>query len=318
MMNEPIEELLPFYALGVLTDEETAQVEAYLAANPKVREHLQALAEPAAFLPHAAPPLAPSAATKSKLMARIHASQSSTATAKQTAVSPPTFWQQLTAWWAALRQSTLMPTLAVSSMSLAAVLLFWAFSLRGQLQTQQSKVALLEASVINRDATIMSLGATLAERDALVQTLQNELAGQNDALAALDNQVAALEQQVVDYDTVLAQLAQPETQLVAINSEQGEATGQLLFASDDQTAVVVIASLSPLASDQDYQAWLIDDSGAHSAGLLTVSDDGHAVLRLQADRTIASLTAVGISLEPSGGSEQPTNVIMLGLLTPTT
>lgn len=45
-MNEQIEELLPFYVLGALTDEETAVVEAYLAANPEARQRLDALAEP--------------------------------------------------------------------------------------------------------------------------------------------------------------------------------------------------------------------------------------------------------------------------------
>lgn len=317
-MNEQIEELLPFYVLGALTDEETAVVEAYLAANPEARQRLEALAEPAAFLPHDAPPVVPSTQTKSQLMARVRQSQAVAAKGK-TAVSPPlppTFWQQLTAWWHGLRQSSLLPTFAVGSMALAAVLLFWLFSLRGQMQAQQDKIATLEAAVINREATIMSLGATLAERDALVQTLQNDLAGQTDAVATLNDAVAALQRQVADYDTVLAQLTQPETQLVAISSEQGEATGQLLFTGDSQTAVFVLADLAPLAENQDYQAWLIDDSGAHSAGLLTVTADGQAVLSVAAEQSIASLTAVGISLEPAGGSEQPTTVIMLGFLNP--
>lgn len=314
-MNEQIEALLPFYALGALTDEETAVVEAYLATNPEARQRLEALTRPVAFLPHDAPPVVPSANVKTQLMARVRQSQAEEAREK-TAVSSPTFWQQLAAWWNDLRQSNMVPTLAVGSMALAAVLLFWAFSLRGQMQAQQDKIAMLEAAVINRDATIMSLGATLTERDALVQALQNELAGQNDTMAALNNEVAALQRQVADYNTVLAQLTQPETQLVAINSEQGEATGQLLFTGESQTAVFVLADLAPITDEQDYQAWLIDDSGTHSVGLLTVSDDGHAVLSVAADRTIASLTAVGISLEPAGGSDQPTTVIMLGFLNP--
>lgn len=317
-MNEQIEELLPFYVLGALTDEETAVVEAYLAANPEARQRLDALAEPAAFLPHDAPPITLSANAKTQLMARVRASKVEVERGKTAVSSPPspTFWQQLVAWWRGLGQSRLMPSLAVGSMALAAILLFWAFSLRGQMTGQQEKIAALEAAVINREATIMSLGATLAERDALVETLQNELAGQNDALAALNNDAATLQQQLADYDTVLAQLTQPETQLVAINSEQGVATGQLLFTGEGETAVFVLADLAPLTEAQDYQAWLIDDTGAHSAGLLTVSGDGHAILRVDADRAIGSLTAVGISLEPAGGSEQPTTVIMLGFLTP--
>lgn len=312
-MNEEIEALLPFYALGALTEEETAVVDSYLSANPEARQRLETLAEVAAFLPHDAPPMSPSPATKTQLMARV---QRSRVVQGKTAVSSPTLWQRLARWWRTLHQSSLMPTLAVGSMALAAVLLFWAFSLRGQLQTQQEKIAMLETAVIDRDATIMSLGATLAERDALVQTLQNELTGQSDTLAALNGEVAALQQQVADYDLVLAQLAQHETQLVAINSEQGEATGQLLFTGEGETAVFVLSNLAPLTNEQDYQAWLIDESGAHSAGLLTVGEDGQAVLQVAAHRSIASLTAVGISLEPAGGSEQPTTVIMLGFLNP--
>ena len=50
-MNTRIEELLPFYALDALTDEERQLVEAYLAEHPEARRELEGLNEAASALP---------------------------------------------------------------------------------------------------------------------------------------------------------------------------------------------------------------------------------------------------------------------------
>src|SRR5215813_896788 len=68
-----IEELLPFYALDALTDDEKSQVEAYLREHPEVREALQALQSATTALPYSVPPMEPSPRAKEALMARVAA-----------------------------------------------------------------------------------------------------------------------------------------------------------------------------------------------------------------------------------------------------
>lgn len=62
----------------------------------------------------------------------------------------------------------------------------------------------------------------------------------------------------------------------------------------------VVGSLPAVAAGQTYQVWLIGGTGVRSAGLMTDPD----VPYFFTDDPAAS--TIGISVEPAGGSEQPT------------
>src|SRR5436190_9573383 len=68
-----IEELLPFYALDALTDDEKSLVEAYLREHPAVREQAKELQSATSVLPYSVPPMEPSQHAKEVLMARVAA-----------------------------------------------------------------------------------------------------------------------------------------------------------------------------------------------------------------------------------------------------
>jgi len=72
-MDENIEDMLPLYALGALSDEERARVERHVEANPKAKEELEELLEGAGALAYAAPAVAPSLQSRQALMQRIRA-----------------------------------------------------------------------------------------------------------------------------------------------------------------------------------------------------------------------------------------------------
>lgn len=85
----------------------------------------------------------------------------------------------------------------------------------------------------------------------------------------------------------------------------GEAT---VIASADQRAAVLrlTGDLGPAPQGQVYQAWYVgEDGSARSAGLLTADVVGDGEVVLQGDPEGAA--AVGLTLEPEGGSEQPTS-----------
>lgn len=86
----------------------------------------------------------------------------------------------------------------------------------------------------------------------------------------------------------------------------------------DQTEVVVITSasrdgavlqlsgLSAPPTGQDYQAWFVDEDGSvRSAGL--VGPEMLTGEELMLDGSPTGAVAVGITVEPAGGSEQPTS-----------
>lgn len=70
----------------------------------------------------------------------------------------------------------------------------------------------------------------------------------------------------------------------------------------EDRAVIVAADLPELADDQVYQAWFVRPDGAiDSAGVL---EDTGTDAELEGDPD--GVTAVALSVEPAGGSEQPT------------
>ncbi|RZS64120.1 anti-sigma-K factor RskA [Agromyces ramosus] len=66
---------------------------------------------------------------------------------------------------------------------------------------------------------------------------------------------------------------------------------------------VIVEGLPALDADQTYELWYIDDAGADSAGTFDVA--GPETWRVL-DGSFTPGVAVGITVEPSGGSPQPT------------
>ena len=92
---------------------------------------------------------------------------------------------------------------------------------------------------------------------------------------------------------------------------QPQAQGQLIADPKNNSGVLVISGLDQLEAGKTYQVWLIDASGPKSAGLLSVDSKGQAVLIVTSGETIGSFQSLGISVEPNGGSQQPTGEIVV-------
>jgi anti-sigma-K factor RskA len=91
---------------------------------------------------------------------------------------------------------------------------------------------------------------------------------------------------------------QSTTQQVA---DGGEVT--LYWSADEGRSAVVVEGLPDVGAESTYELWYIDDSGAASAGTFDVEgDETWRVL----DGQFAPGVAVGVTVEPAGGSPQPT------------
>lgn len=75
--------------------------------------------------------------------------------------------------------------------------------------------------------------------------------------------------------------------------------GRALFVSDD---------LPDPGPERTYQLWLIDDDGPRSAGTFE-PEAGRAVVVLEG--TAESGLTVGLTIEPAGGSSQPTGEVLV-------
>jgi anti-sigma-K factor RskA len=73
--------------------------------------------------------------------------------------------------------------------------------------------------------------------------------------------------------------------------------------------------LAPLPSGKVYQFWLIKGDTPVSAGLFSVDTQGRGLLSVSTSEPIGSFDAIGVSIEPEGGSPQPTgDIVMLSKL----
>jgi anti-sigma factor RsiW len=83
--------------------------------------------------------------------------------------------------------------------------------------------------------------------------------------------------------------------------ERGE-----LVRSPDGDAVMVVRNLAPAPEGKTYEAWVIDSGGPVPAGLFEGGDQEIVLL----EEPVAEGSMVAVTLEPRGGSLQPTGDIL--------
>ncbi len=248
------EELFPFYALGALSDDERARVEAYVAANTGAQARLNEMMGTTSALAYEAAPVEPSPALKKSLMERVNAD----ARARRSRSRAPAPVPPRAAW---------LPRLvAAFSLIVAVAAGGWALS-------------------VSRE------------------------------VARLQLQTEALRQELETQRGALAQIASPDAQVFAIagTEHQPGAYGQLIANTQTGAAVLVVAGLSPLEPGKVYEFWLITGDTPVGAGMFQVDAQGQAILQVPQNVTPGSFNAIGVSIEPEGGSQQPTgDIVMLG------
>ena len=279
------DELFPFYALDALTDEERAEVEAYVAGNPEAVARLLAAQDAVTAFTAELEPVAPDPAVKARLMARIGDETAPVTAAPQPATrhAPPP----------ATRGFSLRDFFLGRALGFAVLLLllggFGLFRLWQQTNDLRAQVATLEAQAVALQSDVDRLQTTN-------DTLWAELAAR---------------------DETLAQYRQPGAVTVAIGDATGEhpaAVGTLTMLPGGDEVTLSVANLPPPPADNTYQAWLIVGGAPVSAGTFAVDDTGGG--RHTIATSAGSFEAVGVSLEPAGGSDQPTpgSIILLGSL----
>lgn len=84
------------------------------------------------------------------------------------------------------------------------------------------------------------------------------------------------------------------------------ATGFVLISADGDSGALVVDGLPPLGEDQQYQLWLIRDGQRTSGAVFSTDEKSYGGTRIQAPLSLLQYSAAGITIEPAGGSPQPT------------
>jgi anti-sigma-K factor RskA len=283
-MDNHIEELLPFYALGALTDEERGQVEAYLKEHPEVRAQIEEMEIAASALPYGVSPVEPSDRPKQTLMARIEADQRA-----RSSIPREESRSRATRNWFMRIQPSFISALSLLVAAIALTLMF---------------ASNREVSRLGRE--VAELHNTLLAQTTRVEQLNNALIAQANRLEQLNSQLGEVNAKLPEVTPSAL-----KTFVIGGTEVQPDAHGQLIADPNSQSAVLVVSGLAPLPSGKIYQIWLIEGSTPKSAGLLQVDALGQGVSVLTPEKAIASFDALGISIEPEEGSQQPTGDIVM-------
>lgn len=98
-------------------------------------------------------------------------------------------------------------------------------------------------------------------------------------------------------------LAAPDAKASTARFSDG-ATGTVVVAKSLDQAAFVAAKMPELPSGKVYQLWFNDDGSMRSAGLMDPTRSTEAVLL---DGPVDEASGIGITVEPAGGSEEPTS-----------
>jgi anti-sigma-K factor RskA len=111
-------------------------------------------------------------------------------------------------------------------------------------------------------------------------------------------------QQPATQDAMMAALKQaPDMHQMQTELATGE-TVMLRWSPQLASSAVIVDGMDPAPSDKVYQLWYIDEEGARPAGILSIVDEGKSWYVL--DGAMDENDKVGVTVEPMGGSVEPT------------
>lgn len=153
---------------------------------------------------------------------------------------------------------------------------------------------------------------TLAQFDIL-QAEMTSLQVQYQDLQRFSN---GLTQQLRERESQIALFANA-TRIIALEGTEDAPQARGTFHVGATTSVLVLQGLPALRQDEIYQLWLIPSSGNPIAvGPVPVDEGTTTTINFELSEEMQAFAAVGISIEPTGGSSQPTGpIVLLGTVT---
>jgi len=107
--------------------------------------------------------------------------------------------------------------------------------------------------------------------------------------------------------------AAPDVQRASATTADGH-QATLVWSDTSSLSALVVDGLPMLSGDKDYQLWYIGAGGAVSAGLLdtSVNASGGTAWRVL-DGSLSTGDTIGVTVEPKGGSKQPTTTPIVAI-----
>jgi anti-sigma-K factor RskA len=275
MTWKKVKAIAPLYVIGALDEKTAHDVEAaFHSATPEQQRVIARWREVAALLPQALPLQTPPDYLRERLLNRI---------AEEIPQTPIEI---------AVEESTLKE---IAERDEKKVLPF--------VQPRRAE---------SRTARWLLIAATalLAFTSAYLFTQQAKLARERDNLSRERN---SLREELAERGRLVDDIVSPRTRVIAmVGDEAPQANAKVLWDTETQKWVIYVFDLPAPPSDNDYQLWYVTKNAKISAAVFRTDERGRTVLKLTLPPdALAGLAATAVTLEPRGGSPQPTGKFYL-------
>jgi anti-sigma-K factor RskA len=166
-----------------------------------------------------------------------------------------------------------------------------------------SLVIALTASLLSWREERKSYTGSIAELSQARDEMRSEMAELNHDLLKKN----------VELDLINSVLDSPRLRVITLKGQEevaGQSSGKIYW-DEQQNRWVVSANLPPAPEGKVYQLWFVTPDRKISAGLIETDMSGQGLAMVDGPGDPGSLAAAAITLEPAGGSEQPTLPIYL-------
>ncbi len=160
---------------------------------------------------------------------------------------------------------------------------------------------------------LMAASILLACTSAFLLWRNSQVAGERDALVAERNRISEeLERERREKEEIYASLTAASKIVPMAGQETPQANAKVVWDTKQQVWKIFIFNLPEPPSDKDYQLWYVTKAQKISAKVFRPKPNGETVLTLTLPReALTGLAATAVTLEPKGGSPQPTGKFYL-------
>jgi len=335
MTHEDLEASVPLYAAGALDRTERQALEAHLLSGCSAcHAALKDYQSVAALLPLSLSPIKPPQSLKSKIMAErgpapIPVEVAPTIDPARQSLEPGEWMDHLFPPVAPARSASLPWALGLGAVLVVAVIGYLVWSVFTQRSTDSSNIRQLETSIQEKSATLAAVQREAGNQAKVLDELRNELQRRTTEVANTKEQLAQREAELEEAHAQLSQrsgghavgtpqdelatlLRSPNVKAVALAGSDmaKQAVGFLLYDSRTQNAWLYSVNLPECPAGKAYQLWAVHDKPM-GIGTFRMNAGETARLLVKKMPTFTEAKTFAVSLEPSGGSLQPTGPMYL-------
>ena len=159
-------------------------------------------------------------------------------------------------------------------------------------------------------AAIAFLSAGLWRSISENREIRSNLASMSASLDQVRAATRVQEAKAHEFEQISSVLKLPDARLVSLKKKGSGPTSAEVYWDVSHRRWIVTADLPAAPPGKVYQLWFVTAKAPVSAGLIRTDDRGHGYSELELPPELGQLQAAAITLEPEGGSPQPTSEIL--------